>query len=71
MYARNASDSSTLISSRSLKADVIGRHGNASVLFARTRVMQLVDYRDFPFSVPWTHRVLGSVVAVAVGISPR
>jgi len=53
------------------KIDAIGRLGNVSALFARTRVTQLVDYRDFPFSVSRTHHVLGSAVAVAVGTTPR
>jgi len=53
------------------KIDAIGRLGNVSALFARTRVTQLVDYRDFPFSVSRTHHVLGPAVAVAVGTTPR
>lgn len=32
--------------------------------FLRGHELRNVDYRDFPFSVPWTHRVLGLAVAV-------
>ncbi|TGZ53342.1 hypothetical protein DBV15_08544 [Temnothorax longispinosus] len=35
--------------------------------FLRGHELRNVDYRDFPFSVIRTHRVLGPAVAVAVG----